>query len=414
MDLGLFKSFLDLGRPEELVYLDNSKESNWIRQHYQSYGSLPLQSTFETKFQVTLPEFSEDWEYYKKTLIDEDYVRQAAPLLEQFNEKAGKMPPKEALLWLRDSLAAVKGKFSRGRGVSVLKTAPSRVDYYKKRAGVRHPIGIEPFDLISGGVGEDDILIIAARPGQGKSMLAISIATEMARQGLRVGLYSSEMSTMAVGARFDSFAGGISNYAITRGKEVKCWNDYIYSLEDWTGDLIVRTIEDFDNMFATPQDIQAFILEEQLDVIVIDQINGMRLAAWRGGSGDDPQKLAELQKQLTAVQKIQKIPFVEVLQLNRMAAGENEPQLEHLQGSGRFEQDASVVLGFWRKAKDIMMGKCMKSRDFDGNNQKWEFNIDFDKGKIMPRLDAVSSVKNKVAINKLKKMQEDDDDDLMS
>lgn len=410
MDLALFKSFLDLGRPEELQYLDNSKESEWVREHYQRYGSLPLVGTFENHFQVTLPEFAEDWDYYKRVLIDEDYVKQAAPLLEEFNKKAGKMPAKDALLWLRDSLAAVRGKYVRGKGVSILKTAPSRLEYFQKRAGVRHLIGIGPIDELSGGIGEDDILIVAARPGQGKSMIAISIATEMARQGLKVGLYSSEMTPQACGARFDSFAGGVSNYAITRGKNIPYWNDYIYSLEDWEGDVIVRTIDDYDGLFATPQDIQAFILEEELDVIVIDQINGMRLSSMRGISSEEHVKLAELQKQLTAIQKTQKIPFVEVLQLNRMATGDTEPQLEHLAGSGRFEQDGSIVLGGWRKAKDILMLKCMKSRDFDGNNQKWEFTIDFDKGRIMPRGDAVGAVKNKLKISRLNESDDSDED----
>ena len=411
MDLALFKSFLDANRPEELQYLDDSTESNWIRSHYQKFGSLPLPATFESNFQVSLPDFTEDWEYYRGNLIDEDYVRQATPLLEEFNKKAGKMSAKDALLWLRDSLASVRGKVTHSRGVSILNTAPSRIEYYKKRAGVRHAIGIAPYDTLSGGVGEDDILIIAARPGQGKSMLAISIATHMARQGLRVGLYSSEMTVQAVGARFDSFAGGISNYAITRGKEVSYWNDYIDSLEDWQGDIIVRTINDYDGQFATPQDIQAFILEENLDVIVIDQINGMRLNSMRGLSSEEHVKLAELQKQLTAVQKTQKIPFVEVLQLNRQATGDNEPQLEHLSGSGRFEQDASAVLGFWRKSKDVLMAKCMKSRDFEGEGKKWEFNIDFDKGKIMERTDAVGAIQNRIKVSRLK--QAEDDEDIM-
>lgn len=410
MELALFKSFLDLNKPEELQYLDNSEESNWIRKHYQAYGSLPLPETFESHFQVKFPEFTEDWEYYKKNLIDDDFVKKAAPLLEKFNTLVGKMPPKDALIWLRDSLTAVQGKHVSGKGVSVIKSAPSRLDFFRHQFGVRHEIGLAPYDDLSGGVGSDDILIIAARPGQGKSMLAIAIATHMASLGLRVGMYSSEMTAQAVGARFDSFAGGVSNYAITRGRELSYWDDYVQSLEDWSGDLIVRTIKDFDGQFATPQDMQAFILEEHLDVLVIDQINGMRLSSTRGLSTDDHVKLAELQKQLTAIQKTQRIPFIEVLQLNRMATGDTEPRLEHLAGSGRFEQDASSVIGFWRKSSDILMARVLKSRDFDGEGKKWEFTIDFDKGKIFQRLDAVSSVKNAIAISK---SRADDDEDIM-
>lgn len=410
MDLSLFKCFLESNRPEELKYLDNSKESNWIRDHYQKYSSLPLAATFEQHFQVTLPEFTEDWEYYRRLLIDDDYVKQAAPLLEEFNNKTGKLSAKDALLWLRDSLNSVQSKKISGKGVSVINTAPSRLDHFKKSAGVRQFVGLKPYDELSGGVGSDDILIIAARPGQGKSMLAIGFGTHMALAGLRVGMYSSEMSVQAVGARFDSFAGGISNYAITRGKDLPYYQDYVNSLVDCQGDLIVRTIEDYDGQFATPQDIQAFILEEHLDVIIIDQINGMRLTSMRGISSEEHVKLAELQKQLTAIQKNLKIPFVEVLQLNRMAAGDTEPKLEHLAGSGRFEQDASVVLGFWRKSKDVLMCRCLKSRDFEGEGKKWEFNIDFDKGKILQRTDAVSSIQNRIGKNAVKRLEEDGDE----
>lgn len=78
-----------------------------------------------------MPEFTEDWDYYKKNLIDDDYVKQAAPLLEEFNTKAGKMSAKDALLWLRDSLAAVRGKEVMNMGTSILKNAPSRIDFFQ-------------------------------------------------------------------------------------------------------------------------------------------------------------------------------------------------------------------------------------------------------------------------------------------
>ena len=407
MDLSLIKCFLDSNKPEELVYLDNSKESEWIRNHYQAYASLPLAATFESAFQVTLPEFCEDWDYYKNILIDEDYVKKAAPLLEEFNTKAGKVSAKEALVWLRDSLAKVQGKQVLSMGTSVLNTSPSRIDHFKRRSGIRFPTGISPFDDVSGGVGSDDILILTARPGVGKSMIGTFVATHMASLGVRVGFYSSEMSVEAVGARFDSFAGGFSNFAITRGRDIKGWEDYVDSLRDWDGDLIVLTPSDLGGRFATPQDLQAFVTAKGLDVLVVDQINGMELARSKS-TRDEWAVLAELQKQLTAIQKAVKIPFVEVLQLNRTAAGENEPDLHKIAGSDRFSQDASAVLSLQKKDRDTLVIKLLKARDFDDGNLKWEFTVDFDKGKVLPRDNANTAAINSLAMGRAKA-----DDDVM-
>src|SRR5690554_5841343 len=99
MDLSLIKSFLESRKPEELYYLDDSKESSWIRSHYSKYGSLPLPQTFESEFDVNLPEHCEDWDYYRKNLIDDDYVKRASPVLEEFNIKQGKLSPKDAIVW---------------------------------------------------------------------------------------------------------------------------------------------------------------------------------------------------------------------------------------------------------------------------------------------------------------------------
>ena len=408
MDLGLIKSFLELRKPEELHYLDNSKESHWIRHHYDNYGALPLPATFEKEFECVLPDFCEDWEYYKQNLIDEDYIKKAAPLLEEFNTKATKITPKEALVWLRDELAAVESKQKLGMGTSIINTMPSLIEHFKVKAGVRYPIGIKPFDDVSGGVGSDDILIITARPGQGKSMVATSIASNLSAIGLKVGFYSSEMTYQAIQARFASFTGGFSNFAITRGRDVKNWEDYIDSLQDWQGDFMVLTPRDLGGRFATPQDIQAFVVAKNIDVMVIDQINGMSLTHKGSRSSNDWTVLADLQMKLTEIQKSLGIPFIEVLQLNREASKDTEPDLSNIAGADRFGQDASAVLGLWRKAKDIAMLKVLKSRDFDGEGLKWEFTVDFDKGKILPRTNSVSAVKNAIQINQSKT-----DDDIL-
>ena len=54
------------------------------------------------------------------------------------------------------------------------------------------------------------------------------------------------------------------------------------------------------------------------------------------------------------------------------------------------------------------MLKVLKSRDFDGEGLKWEFTVDFDKGKILPRTNSVSAVKNAIQINQSKT-----DDDIL-
>ena len=78
--------------------------------------------------------------------------------------------------------------------------------------------GFKELDEVIGGWDrQEELATIVARPGVGKSQMAIRVAVSAAEQGLTVGMYSGEMSETKVGYRVDTFISHISNTKITKG-----------------------------------------------------------------------------------------------------------------------------------------------------------------------------------------------------
>lgn len=369
---------------------ENAEEVDFVKSYYETTGTLPAPEVFARELGIELPEEVGPWSYYLKRLKEEKFIRDALPALQGFNETYDH-DRKRALLNLRDQLVALVEPSNAMAPVSIVHDL-SRYERFKQGAQ-RLLTGIKPLDEASGGLSaKDDFVVISARLGVGKSWVAHMIGANMCQAGYRVGLYSGEMSEDAVGARFDSIISHVSNYALTRGKNVDL-TEHVQKLATVTGDLLVMTPNTLHHD-ARPSDLRKFIREYGLQCIIIDQLDQMSPDGMRGG--DDHERKSLLSLQLRALQQDCGIPVILVHQLNRTAVGQ-EADASHLAGSDQIGRDATLVLALAKKDDTLKM-KVLKARFFKIPDNPWEFTWDIDKGVLEPKLSAMDAVKAKVKV----------------
>lgn len=379
----------------DLSLLEWNDQTKFIRQYFNEYGALPDRSTFEHEFGITLPTEHAPWRFYESKLKSDKFIQDALPVLTTFNETYSS-DQKKALLRLREQLMGLAEPDQAIEPVSIIKDT-SRYEHFKDKDNTRLPTGIEPLDNASGGLSKkDEFMIISARLGIGKSWIAHYIAKSMAVNGYKVGLYSGEMSEDEVGARFDSLVSHISNYALTRGKDIDL-AQHKETLASMTGEFLVLTPRHIRHN-ARPSDLRKFAKSNNLDCLFIDQLSLMEPDG--NQRGEDYERKARLSFQLKSLQQELQIPIVAVNQLNRGAA-QQEADASNLAGSDRIGQDATLIIALSRKDDTLKM-KVLKARSFRIPDEPWSFEWDIDRGILEPKLSAMDAVKAKLQVAKAK------------
>ena len=378
-------------KPTEVDFtlFEESQQKHFLQKYFNDYGELPTKTTFEEEFQISLPTEHGPWKFYETRLRDAKFVREAIPALTNFNNLYDK-DQKEAILNLRDKLISIAEPTAGWKPTSLVKDL-SRYEHFKDQANARIPTGIKTLDDISGGLSrKDEFCIIAARLGIGKSWVAHYIAASMCQAGYKVGLYSGEMSEDEVGARFDSLVSHISNFALTRGKDIDL-TEHKEKLSQITGDFLVLTPSKLKHN-ATPKDLRKFAQDYELDCLLIDQLDLMEPDNMRGGASFERKAL--LSFQLKTLQQQLQIPLVAVNQINREGA-QQEADSSNLAGTDRYGRDATLVLILGKKDDTLKM-KIDKARSFRKPDNALEFTVDYDKGIFESKLSAMDAVKAKL------------------
>lgn len=392
----LYLALLD-EKPSDIDFslFEQSEQLDFVKGYYDKFGELPDKELFRETFSIQQETAPAPWAYYEQKLKEDKFIRDAIPALTAFNNEYGDSQ-KQALVHLRERLLALAEPDAQLEPVSVVHNT-TRYEHFKDVDNARIMTGIQPFDEASGGLSKkDEFMIISARLGIGKSWVAHAMATNMCRAGYQVGIYSGEMSEDEVGARFDSLVSHVSNYALTRGKDVDL-TDHMVELSQVQGDLLVLTAAHL-RRNARPSDLRRFAKQYALDCLFIDQLDLMEPDG-RVGKEEFEQKAA-LSFQLKSLQQQLHIPIVAVSQLNRQAA-QQEADASHIAGSDRIGRDATIILALSRK-EDTLKMKVLKARSWRLPDQPWEFTWDIDKGILEPKLSAMDAVMAKVKQAKAK------------
>ena len=227
-----------------------------------------------------------------------------------------------------------------------------QLEYVQKHQGeiLGVPTGFIDLDRLLGGFHPSDLLIIAGRPGSGKTSFALSLMqyASVVRKK-HVALFSLEMSAEQLVQRLVSGMAVIDSQNLRIGK---ISDDEWPKLVKATGVLADASIYIDDSAAITPIDIRAKARRLQsefgLDMVIIDYLQLMTV---RGRIENRVQEVAQISRQLKELARELHVPVVALSQLSRAveARDDHRPQLADLRESGSIEQDADVVIFIYRE-----------------------------------------------------------------
>ena len=249
--------------------------------------------------------------------------------------------------------------------------------------------GLRDLDARMGGLQHSDLIVLAGRPGMGKTSLATNIAYNVASayraeelpdgtmktvDGGVVGFFSLEMSAEQLATRIISEQTEISSSKIRRGDISEADFEMLVAASqhmqtvplyiDQTGGISIS------NLVARARRLKR---QRGLDLLVIDYI---QLLSGSGKRSDNRvQEITEITTGLKALAKELNVPIIALSQLSRQVESREDkrPQLSDLRESGSIEQDADVVMFVFRE--EYYLGKTMPpegSEDFF----KWQADMD--------------------------------------
>ena len=222
---------------------------------------------------------------------------------------------------------------------------------------------------------------MSARPGVGKSLISLKFAIQAAKEGLRVGIYSGEMSDSRVGARADTLISHISNGAIIHGNEIikEQYKEFMNNLPTmFSGCIEVLTPDAVDGPITTNV-LKIFVEKKKLDLLVIDQIS--LVDEPRGKSNKERQSL--IMKDLKKLQSTKHMPIIVVSQQNREKNEDGSFDTTQIADADEVGRYATIVI-FIEKDKKENILKLHLAKVRDGTSgQTLSYAVDINKGKFV-------------------------------
>ena len=284
----------------------------------------------------------------------------------------------------RARLADLEGRLSAGASVATLGSAASDAVATIERAyqnqgqllGVT--TGLVDLDEALGGLQAPDLVVLAGRPGMGKTALALVFTLAAARAGVPVAFFSLEMSAAQLAERAIAVESGIAASTLHRGAVDGSSFDAIVGAQSSFTDLPIRID---DGPGATVDQIRATAgkwKDQGLGLVVIDHLGIIRPPRELQNAGRVHQ-ITHATAELKVVAKEIGAPVVVISQLSRGVEGrENKrPLLADLRDSGSIEQDADLVLLLYRGAYYLAQDEPDAE---DDKHAEWQEKMDKTKG----------------------------------
>jgi replicative DNA helicase len=250
--------------------------------------------------------------------------------------------------------------------------------------------GLRDLDSKMGGLQNSDLIIIAGRPGMGKTALATNIAYNIAKawqgemradghtstvNGGIVGFFSLEMSAEQLATRILAEQTGIPSSTIRRGgiteADFEKIRDKTIELQD-----LKFYVDETGGLSIAQLAARARRLKRQrgLDVLVIDYIQLLQGSGRRAQEGR-VQEVTEITTGLKALAKELNVPVIALSQLSRQVENRDDkrPQLSDLRESGSIEQDADVVMFVFREEYYLANKEPRPNTD---EHAKWQIEMD--------------------------------------
>jgi replicative DNA helicase len=245
--------------------------------------------------------------------------------------------------------SALKQTFTRVR--DALAESFDRLDeLHKTSGGLRGvPTGFKELDDMTAGLQRSNLVIIAARPGIGKTSLALNIAQFIAVKEKRpVGFFSLEMSKEEL---VDRLLVGQADIDAWKLKTGKLSEEDFTKLSNAMGELAEAPIYIDDTPALSILEMRTkarrLQVERGVDLLIVDYLQLARSRSLE----NRVQEVSEISQGMKNMARELKVPVIALSQLSRAveSRGEKRPQLSDLRESGSIEQDADIVMFLWKE-----------------------------------------------------------------
>lgn len=226
---------------------------------------------------------------------------------------------------------------------------------YKNRGKIMGvATGITDFDRMTGGLKPGQLVIVAGRPGMGKSALSMQIAVHAAGTGDPVAVFSLEMTGRDLAERMICSDMPLDLNAVRNGFMAK--NDFQKMMPSAMGIAALPIYIDETaalNIFELRGRARRAVTKYGAKLIVVDYLQLMRSTSKRAQE-NRANEVAEISMALKATAKELGVPVIAAAQLGRTAEERSTPKLADLRESGQIEQDADIVVMVHRPKKGLV------------------------------------------------------------
>ena len=256
--------------------------------------------------------------------------------------------------------------------------------------------GLSAVDAKINGLNKSDLLLLAARPGMGKTSMALNVALSAAKEsGKTVAIFSLEMSREQLVTRLIASEGLVENTRLVTGNlRESDWQ----RIAEAASSLSRMDIRIDDNPLLTVADMNAKCRRlENLGLVVIDYLQLMTSAGGKGYSGENRQQaVSDISRMLKIMAKELQVPVLCLSQLSRAneKRDNKRPMLSDLRESGAIEQDADIVLFLYRDdyynsdSEKRNVAECIVAKNRHGETGKVEL-------RWMPEYTAFGTLENR-------------------
>lgn len=238
--------------------------------------------------------------------------------------------------------------------------------------------GLSAIDNKITGLNKSDLILVAARPGMGKTSLALNVALNVARKGRTVAVFSLEMSREQLATRLLSAEALVENTRLRTG--------YLRET-DWekiagaATALNQMNILIDDNPLLSVADMNAKCRRlEDLALVVVDYLQLMTSAGGNNRGENRQQVVSDMSRMLKIMAKELNVPVICLSQLSRAneKRDDKRPMLSDLRDSGAIEQDADIVMFLYqddyynKDSEKHNIAECIVAKNRHGETGKVE------------------------------------------
>ena len=233
-------------------------------------------------------------------------------------------------------------------------------------------IGLPQFDEEVGGFFRGELVILGARPGQGKTSLALQMAAHCAARGRRVYFATLEMGASELALKQLATESGVSSQRIRSGRITE---DDRSALSDAAGRVAVKNLLLHDWPEIRPFDIQRAARRFDAEIVFVDYL---QIVSPPDAKKKRYEQVGDISRQLKMIARQMDVPVVTCAQIGRQAENRTEtrPKLSDLRESGNIENDCDMALLLWRPEGGIH-GK--KGTPHDG--EEWDADLEVAKNR---------------------------------